>query len=135
MELKCPKCGNHHRQEDVFCSKCGTRLRPDNNDPLPDDTFRTDAWELLEALNLTMVSEHRLARQVLPSDAIESNIIGMIGHEPIHIDEICRGSDLSIDQVSATLALKELKGVVRKVGGMRYVIGRDEQSGYKLEEG
>jgi len=51
MELKCPKCGIHHRQEDVFCSKCGTRLRPDNDDLLPDDSLRKDALDLSRALN------------------------------------------------------------------------------------
>ena len=51
MELQCPKCGIHHSREDVFCSKCGTRLRPDNDDVLADDSFRPDALDLLETLN------------------------------------------------------------------------------------
>jgi hypothetical protein len=50
VELKCPECGIHHRQEDVFCSKCGTRLGPDDPAPLRDDSFRPDALNLLEAL-------------------------------------------------------------------------------------
>ena len=51
MELQCPKCGMHHRLEDVFCRKCGTRLRPDNDAPLPEDSFKPDAMGLLETLN------------------------------------------------------------------------------------
>lgn len=51
MELKCARCGNHYSQEDVFCSKCGTRLKPDNDDLLPDDSFKPDASDLLETLN------------------------------------------------------------------------------------
>ena len=50
MELKCPECGIHHRQEDVFCSKCGTRFGPDDPDSSPDDSFRPDALNLLETL-------------------------------------------------------------------------------------
>lgn len=50
MELKCSKCGIHHSPEDVFCSKCGTRLRPDSDDPPSDDSFRQDALDLLETL-------------------------------------------------------------------------------------
>ena len=50
MGLECPKCGIHHNPEDVFCSKCGARLRPDNDDPLPEDSFRPDALDLLETL-------------------------------------------------------------------------------------
>ena len=51
MELKCPQCGIHHNQEDVFCSNCGTRLRPDNDDLLPYDSFRPDALDIIETLN------------------------------------------------------------------------------------
>ena len=51
MELKCPKCGIHHGQEDVFCSKCGTRLRTSVDESLSDDSFRPDALDLLETLN------------------------------------------------------------------------------------
>jgi hypothetical protein len=41
----------HHSRKDVFCRKCGTRLRPDNDDPLPDDSFRPEVLGLLETLN------------------------------------------------------------------------------------
>ena len=51
MELKCPKCGIPHSQEDIFCSKCGSRVRPSDGDQIPDVSFRTDALELLETLN------------------------------------------------------------------------------------
>jgi hypothetical protein len=51
VELKCPKCGIHHPREDVFCSKCGTRLGPDDTDPAPDHLFQTDALNLLAALS------------------------------------------------------------------------------------
>ena len=51
MELKCPKCGIPHGQEDIFCSKCGYRVRPSNGDPIPDVSFRVDAAVLLETLN------------------------------------------------------------------------------------
>ena len=51
MELKCPNCGVHHRHEDVFCSKCGTRLGPDNANLSLDDSFKSDALDLLETLN------------------------------------------------------------------------------------
>jgi len=57
------------------------------------------------------------------------------GHEPRHIDDICRQSELPIDQVSATLALMELKGIVRQVGGMNYVAVREMQADYQVGEG
>jgi hypothetical protein len=51
VKLKCPNCGIHHSQEDVFCSKCGTRLGPDDHDLSPDDPLRKDTLNLLETLS------------------------------------------------------------------------------------
>jgi hypothetical protein len=50
VELKCPNCGIYHRQEDVFCSKCGTRLSLDSDELSADDSFRSDALGLLATL-------------------------------------------------------------------------------------
>jgi DNA processing protein len=41
--------------------------------------------------------------------------------------------DLPISQVSSTLALMELKGMVRQVGGMNYVIAREARADYRIE--
>jgi DNA processing protein len=41
--------------------------------------------------------------------------------EPAHIDEIRWRCQLPIALVSSTLAMMELKGLVRQVGGMHYV--------------
>ncbi len=53
-----------------------------------------------------------------------------LAHEPLHVDEIRNQTELPIEKVSATLALMELKGMVRQVGGMNYVAVREEQSDY-----
>ncbi|HSH81973.1 MAG TPA: hypothetical protein VLA19_25895 [Herpetosiphonaceae bacterium] len=44
--------------------------------------------------------------------------------EPRHIDAISRDSTLAPPVVSATLAILELKGLVKQVGGMQYVPAR-----------
>jgi DNA processing protein len=90
---------------------------------------------VLEALNLTMVTEHRSARQVLPSDPTEARLYQALGPEPLHVDEIRSLTNLPIDQVSATLALMELKGMVRQVGGMNYVAVREAQEAYQVQDG
>jgi hypothetical protein len=51
LELKCPNCGIPHRQEDIFCSKCGVRIRPTKGDPEPDESFRKDLPAILKTLN------------------------------------------------------------------------------------
>jgi DNA processing protein len=108
-------------------SKGTNRLIRDGAHPLlsPED--------LMAALDLTMVTEHQTARTVLPADATEAALFKVLGHEPKHVDEIGMEANLPIEQVSATLALMELKGIVRQVGGMQYVAVREAQAIYKTD--
>ena len=86
--------------------------------------------QVLEALELTMVAEQRTARVVLPADAVEAQLFEALGREPLHIDEIRSRTDLPIEKVTATLALMELKGMVRQVGGMQYIVLREVKEVY-----
>ncbi|HJX70070.1 MAG TPA: DNA-protecting protein DprA, partial [Dehalococcoidia bacterium] len=45
-----------------------------------------------------------------------------LSKEATHIDDICRHSGLPIAAVSSTLAMLELKGIAKQVGGMNYVL-------------
>lgn len=90
--------------------------------------------DLMEALDLTMISAHKTARKALPADATEAKLYTVLGHEPMHVDEIREQADLPIEQVSATLALMELKGMVRQVGGMQYVAVREVQAKYEVDK-
>jgi DNA processing protein len=87
--------------------------------------------DLLEALDLNAIVEHKAARSVLPANAMEAQLLGALGAEPLHVDDIRSKTGLPIEQVSATLALMELKGMVRQVGGMNYVAVREESARYE----
>ena len=89
--------------------------------------------ELLEALNLEMMDEHKVARVALPADATEAKLFGLLGVEPLHVNEIGALAELPIEQVSSTLALMELKGLVRQVGGMNYVAARELHGEYSTD--
>lgn len=93
-----------------------------------------DPQEILDILDLTRVTEHLEARVVLPSNATEAQLFEVLGHEPLHVDEVLAQTDLPIEQVTATLALMELKGMVRQVGGMRYTAIREAESEYVTKE-
>ena len=86
--------------------------------------------DLMQALDLTRVGEQKAARKVIPADETEARLMNVLGSEPLHVDEIRNQAELPIEKVSATLALMELKGMVRQVGGMNYVAVREEQSDY-----
>jgi DNA processing protein len=86
--------------------------------------------DLMQALNLTRMGEHKAARKVIPADETERRVMSILSAEPLHVDEIRNQTELPIEKVSATLALMELKGMVRQVGGMNYVAVREEESDY-----
>ena len=91
------------------------------------------AEDVLEELNLSMVAEQAEAREVLPADENEAAIIAHLSAEPTHVDELQRRSALPISRVTSTLALMELKGMVRQVGTMKYVIAREAGVGYAVD--
>jgi DNA processing protein len=91
------------------------------------------AEDILEELNLTMVAEQAEARQVLPADETEAALLEHLSGEPTHVDELQQRMGLPIAQVTSTLALMELKGMIRQVGGMKYVVAREPGVTYVVE--
>jgi DNA processing protein len=89
--------------------------------------------DILEELNLTMVSEQAQVRAVIPENETEAVLLKHLSAEPVHVDALGRAVKLPIAQVSSTLALMELKGMVRQVGGMSYVLAREGGVDYILE--
>ncbi len=89
--------------------------------------------DILEELNLTMVSQQAQARAVIPDNETEALLLAHLSAEPMHVDELGRVVQLPIAQVSSTLALMELKGMVRQVGGMNYVLAREAGVKYVIE--
>lgn len=91
------------------------------------------ANDVLEALNLTSVPQHVEARQLFPTDATEACLLNQLSEEPVHVDEVGRATGLPIATVSGTLALMELKGLVRHAGGMSYVLAREAGPAYRVD--
>jgi DNA processing protein len=80
-----------------------------------------------------MATEQRAARTALPADPGEARLLQVLGQQPLHVDEIRSQTGLPIEKVTATLALMELKGMVRQVGGMNYVAVREPGEEYRVE--
>jgi DNA processing protein len=77
--------------------------------------------DVLTQLNFTRISEQRTARQLMPPDPLEAQLLAHLSAEPRHVDEIVRQTAMPSPQVSSLLAMMELKGLVRQVGVMSYV--------------
>jgi DNA processing protein len=92
------------------------------------------ASDIMQALNLTRVGQHKAARKALPADEVEAKLLTAMGEEPLHVDEIRSHTGLPVEKVSATLVMMELKGMVRQVGNMHYVAVREVQSDYLVDD-
>jgi len=77
--------------------------------------------DIVRCLQLEMLPAKQEAQRVLDISPAESALLACLGEEPMHIDELGRRSGLTIDVVSSTLTIMELKGLVRQMGGMQYV--------------
>ena len=91
------------------------------------------ASDILEELNLTAASRQMEMRELLPDTGIEATLLRELGAEPVHIDEVCRRSGMPVAEVSGTLAMMELKGLVRQVGAMNYVLARELRQDYHVK--
>ncbi len=87
--------------------------------------------ELLQALKLDQAPAQQAARQVFPAEAGEKRLLELLSSEPVHVDEIINRTGLPVEEVTATLTLMELKGLVRQVGGMNYVGVREIPEEYR----
>ncbi len=93
----------------------------------------TCALDILEELNLTMVEQHQEVRAALPANETEAALLKHLSSDPLHIDDLTRETQLPTATVSSTLALMELKGLVRQVGGMNYIVAREKQAEYNAQ--
>lgn len=78
--------------------------------------------DVLDQLNFATLTTQTLVRQSTPADPLEAHLMSILTHEACHIDELVRRMALPSGQVSSLLTLLELKGMVRQVGGMTYII-------------
>jgi DNA processing protein len=85
----------------------------------------------MEELNLTAVAHQVEMREIIPPSETESLLLKQLDAEPVHIDEVCRSTGLPISIVSSTLAMMELKGMVKQVGAMDYAVAREMREEYK----
>lgn len=91
--------------------------------------------DILTELNLTREAAQTRVEvaQIAPSSDQERQILQQLGTEPVHIDELCRQLSLPVAAVSGTLALMELKGMVRQVGNMQYILAAGPKAPYILD--
>jgi DNA processing protein len=88
------------------------------------------ADDVLQALNMQAAAVQQEVAAAIPETSEELALLRLVEDEPRHIDEIQRDSKLAMPTVSATMALLELKGLVRQTAGMQYVLVRETSATY-----
>lgn len=84
----------------------------------------TQAEDILEILNLKELKETLQTREIAPDTATEAKILEHLSKSPVHIDQIIKATGVKTSEVSSALTLMEMKGMVRHLGGMQYVLAR-----------
>ena len=92
-----------------------------------------DVNSILEELNLSMVADRIEVQSALPENDTERMLMTKLSHEPMPTDELVRAVELPPEVVTATLALMELKGMVRHASGTSYVVAREPRADYKTD--
>ena len=93
----------------------------------------TSSQDILEELNLTMAVQQSEVRTVVPESETEAQLLQHLSLEPVHVDELALQTQLPIATVTSNLALMELKGMVRQMGGMNYVLLHESLVTYRVD--
>jgi DNA processing protein len=92
----------------------------------------TSTRDILEELNLHMVASHVATQEIAPENDIERQLMAKLSHEPALTDDLVNELSMPTEVVTSTLALMELKGMVRQAGGSSYVLARESRNPYEV---
>jgi DNA processing protein len=84
----------------------------------------TETNNILEALNLEKASEFKASRKVIPETETEKIILEILDYQACPIDKIVQQTNLGVNEVNSTLAMLEMKGLVKNLGNQQYVLSR-----------
>lgn len=84
----------------------------------------TSAEDIIETLNLTQATSYINNKKIIPESDEEKKIISYLSYEPLHVDELARQTGLDTATTNSTLTIMEMKGMIRNLGGMQYVLAR-----------
>jgi len=81
----------------------------------------TSAEDIFTELNISSLKEENTSKEII-ADSVEEGILLKLLAEPTLIDELVKETKMAPSLVNATLIMLEMKGVVKNLGGTRYVI-------------
>jgi len=82
----------------------------------------SSSQDILDELNLTSTTTVPQNKKVVPSSPEEAKLLKHLSTDPIHIDKLVNKSKLETSVASSTLTLMEMRGKVKNLGSMNYII-------------
>lgn len=84
----------------------------------------TSAQDIIDVLDLNDIKQYIDNKKIVPESPTEEKLLEFLSREPTHIDNLVKKTKLDSPSVNATLSLMEMKGMVKNLGGMMYVINK-----------
>ena len=78
--------------------------------------------DILEELSLEKKAEIKKAREIIPDSPEEEIILKNLDKEATHIDKLIKLTKLKTSSILSTLAMMEMKGMIKNIGGQNYII-------------
>lgn len=84
----------------------------------------TETADIIAALDLAEINTYIENKKIIGETEEEKKILALLNYEPKYIDELIRLSSLDANLVNSTLALMEMKGMIKKLDGQQYILAR-----------
>lgn len=81
----------------------------------------TGVNDILETLNLQNAKQFKKIKTIQPTTKCEEEILKIIDQGSNHVDKIAKSVRLNISIVNSTLALMEMKGLIKNLGNQTYI--------------
>jgi DNA processing protein len=81
----------------------------------------TSAQDIIEFLELENLEAQKIITKIYPETEIEKIIYESIKAEPAHVDKIARLAKLDISVINSTLAIMEIKGIIKQTTNNHYI--------------
>jgi DNA processing protein len=82
----------------------------------------TSTDDILAELDLTTAVRQLEIKAVIPANDEEGRLLALLSHDPVHVDDLVRQAAMPAPTVTSTLMMLELKGSIRQIGTMSYVL-------------
>ncbi len=80
-----------------------------------------DILEEFPALSERLARSKRNPQEQTVTTSEEDRLLSTLSHEPLHVDQIAKIVKLNAASTGSLLAMMEIKGIVRNIGGMHYI--------------